>query len=195
MTGRLRSARLTASVRLAPHNLEQEVADVGLDCGCADVQSPGDGCLVRTFNHRSWNYTFALRQVGAGLRRPAGGTDDDQGEIGRQVPPEFGRPDRVWGVRSVEAIPAVCLSPLEPPAADPKEGAQLGEGEDDPEERVGEADLLVHAGSRPPEGPARSRAAFWRRVLPFSLEGNPARGSANRGSTLVKTVWRACQIR
>ena len=33
MTSRVRSAGLTASVRLAPHNVEQEFADVGFDCG------------------------------------------------------------------------------------------------------------------------------------------------------------------
>lgn len=97
MTSRLRSAGLTASVRLAPHNLEQEVADVGFDCGWANVQSPGDWCLVPTFSHRSGNYTFALCQVGAGLRRPAGGTDDDPGDIRSLVAPKFGRPDRVGG--------------------------------------------------------------------------------------------------
>jgi len=96
----------------------------------ANVQSPGDWCLVRTFSHPNRNYTFALCQVGAGLRRPAGGTNDDPGDIRSLVAPKVARPDRVGGREIGRGLPTVCLPPLEPPAADPKEGAQLGEGED-----------------------------------------------------------------
>jgi len=52
-------------------------------------------------------------------------------------------------VRSVlQARPAIFLPALEPLvsclARDPEEGAQLGEAEDVPVERLDEADLLVH---------------------------------------------------
>jgi len=57
----------------------------------ANVQSPGDWCLVRTFSHPNRNYTFALCQVGAG------GTNDDPGDIRSLVAPKVGRPDRVGG--------------------------------------------------------------------------------------------------
>lgn len=91
------------------------------------------------------------------------------------------------GVRSVEAIPTVCLPPLEPPAADPKEGAQLGEGEDDAVERVREADLLI-----PGDIALPGTGSLPRPILAESATRQPgrypARGPANRRTTLTRTV-------
>jgi len=83
-------------------------------------------------------------------------------------------------VRSVEAIPTVCLPALEPLvdvlAADLKESGQPSEGEDDPVEHLGEGDLLVHGECRspghrlPPEAHSGGACYASTRAVPHPLE-------------------------